>query len=87
MAGAGLTDESIARIVVTEGPDAVLDLLHHGARFDKNPDGTLALGREGCHSRNRIVHANGDSTGAEVSRALRAIAGEENGSPPWNTAM
>lgn len=77
VAGAGLTDESMARIVVTEGPDAVLDLLHHGARFDKNPDGTLALGREGCHSRNRIVHANGDSTGAEVSRALRAIAGEE----------
>lgn len=77
VAGAGLTDEKMAKIVVTEGPQAVLDLLHHGAQFDRNPDGTLALGREGCHSRNRIVHANGDSTGAEVSRALRAIAGRE----------
>lgn len=77
VAGAGLTDEKMAKIVVTEGPQAVLDLLHHGAQFDRNPDGTLALGREGCHSRNRIVHANGDSTGAEVSRALRAITGRE----------
>ena len=77
VAGAGLTDETMAKIVVTEGPQAVLDLLHHGAQFDKNPDGTLSLGREGCHSRNRIVHANGDSTGAEVSRALRAITGRE----------
>lgn len=78
VAGAGLTDETMAEIVVTEGPGAVLDLLHHGARFDRNPDGTLALGREGCHSRNRIVHANGDSTGAEVSRALREITGKES---------
>lgn len=79
VAGAGLTDEKIARIVVTEGPDAVLNLLHHGAEFDKNPDGSLQLGREGAHSRNRIVHAHGDSTGEEVSRALRAIAaGEKN---------
>lgn len=78
VAGAGLTDETMAKIVVTEGPKAVLDLLHHGARFDKNPDGTLALGREGCHSRNRIVHANGDSTGEEVSRALRSITGRES---------
>lgn len=78
VAGAGLTDETMAEIVVTEGPKAVLNLLHHGAQFDKNPDGTLALGREGCHSRNRIVHANGDSTGAEVSRALREITGKES---------
>lgn len=78
VAGAGLTDETMAEIVVTEGPKAVLDLLHHGAQFDKNPDGTLALGREGCHSRNRIVHANGDSTGAEVSRALREITSKES---------
>ncbi|MDD6569434.1 MAG: FAD-dependent oxidoreductase, partial [Acidaminococcus sp.] len=78
VAGAGLTDETMAEIVVTEGPKAVLDLLHHGAQFDKNPDGTLALGREGCHSRNRIVHANGDSTGAGVSRALREITSKES---------
>lgn len=77
VAGAGLTDEKIAKIVVTEGPEAVLDLQAHGAEYDLNPDGTLALGREGAHSRNRIVHAHGDSTGAEISRALRAIVAKE----------
>ncbi len=77
VAGAGLTDETIARIVVTGGPKAVLDLQAHGAEYDLNPDGTLALGREGAHSRNRIVHSHGDSTGAEISRALRAIVAQE----------
>ena len=79
IAGAGLTDEHIADIVVTEGPHAVLALQANGAEYDLNPDGTLSLGREGAHCRNRIVHSHGDSTGAEVSRALRAIvATKEN---------
>lgn len=79
IAGAGLTDERIAEIVVTEGPHAVLALQANGAEYDLNPDGTLSLGREGAHCRNRIVHSHGDSTGAEVSRALRAIvATKEN---------
>ena len=77
MAGAGLSDEKISRIVVTEGPGRILDLQAHGAEFDLNPDGTIALGREGAHCRNRIVHSHGDSTGAEVSRALRAIVAQE----------
>ncbi len=74
IAGAGLTDEAMAKILVEEGPASVRDLIQDGALFDRTADGTLALGREGCHSRNRIVHANGDSTGAEVARALRAAA-------------
>lgn len=77
IAGAGLTDQKMAEIVVTEGPKAVLALKEHGAEFDENPDGTLALGREGAHSRNRIVHAHGDSTGAEISRSLRSITAKE----------
>ena len=77
IAGAGLTDEAMAKILVEEGPASVRDLIQDGALFDRTADGTLALGREGCHSRNRIVHANGDSTGAEVARALRAAAAKE----------
>jgi L-aspartate oxidase len=77
IAGAGLTDEEIARITVTEGPEAIKVLIKHGAVFDRQADGSLALGREGCHSRFRIVHAKGDATGAEVSRALNVMAAQE----------
>ena len=77
VAGAGLTDRDIAKIVVTEGPQDVAKLAENGAEFDRTPDGKLALGREGCHCRNRIVHAHGDATGAEVARALNAIVAKE----------
>ena len=77
VAGAGLTDRDIAKIVVTEGPHDVAKLAEHGAEFDRTADGKLALGREGCHCRNRIVHAHGDATGAEVARALNAIVAKE----------
>jgi len=77
VAGAGLTDRDIARIVVTEGPKDVAKLAENGAEFDRTPDGKLALGREGCHCRSRIVHAHGDATGAEVARALNAIVAKE----------
>ncbi|WP_055482435.1 L-aspartate oxidase [Sphaerimonospora mesophila] len=70
VAGAGLCDEDAVRILVTEGPDALKRLIDHGARFDRDTDGQLQLTREGGHRRNRIVHAGGDATGAEVQRAL-----------------
>ena len=50
-----------------------------GAVFDRYPDGTLMLGREGGHHANRIVHAGGDATGAEVQRALHAAVRRD----PW----
>ncbi len=77
VAGAGLSDETITRIVTSEGPEDIRQLIGHGAEFDRKSDGTLALGREGCHSRNRIVHAKGDATGAEVARALNAMVAQE----------
>lgn len=77
IAGAGLTDENIARITVTEGPKAILNLIDNGALFDRKADGSLNLGREGCHCRNRIVHAQGDATGAEVARALNAVVAKD----------
>ncbi|TGG81967.1 L-aspartate oxidase [Streptomyces albus] len=70
-AGAGLCDEEAVRTLVTTGPAAVRRLIAAGARFDTSPaTGGLALTREGGHHRDRIVHAGGDATGAEISRAL-----------------
>jgi L-aspartate oxidase len=72
VAGAGLSDPDAVRVLVTEGPDAVRDLIDLGARFDTLADGEISLGREGGHHRNRIAHAGGDATGAEIERALVA---------------
>lgn len=71
-AGAGLCDEEIVRLVVEEGHDAVENLMKLGAIFDRDKQGNIALGREGCHSRSRVLHAKGDATGAEVVRCLLA---------------
>jgi L-aspartate oxidase len=71
-AGAGLCDVAAVKVLVSEGPDAVRRLIERGASFDLEESGEIALTREGGHHRNRIVHAGGDATGAEVSRALLA---------------
>jgi L-aspartate oxidase len=73
VAGAGLCDEEVVRIVVTEGPERVRELMRLGADFDRAADGDLHLGREGGHSAHRIVHA-ADMTGREVERTLLAAA-------------
>jgi L-aspartate oxidase len=70
VAGAGACDRDAVRVLVTEGPDAVRELIEWGANFDKDPEGNLSLTREGGHRRDRIAHANGDATGAEIQRAL-----------------
>ncbi|MGI8761004.1 MAG: FAD-dependent oxidoreductase, partial [Jatrophihabitantaceae bacterium] len=70
VAGAGLCDEAAVRMLVREGPAAVRELAQIGARFDRSRDGAMALSREGGHHRDRIVHAGGDATGAEIERAL-----------------
>ena len=72
VAGAGLCDEDAVRALVTEGPDAVHELIELGAVFDRDDAGDLSLTREGGHHRDRIAHAGGDATGAEIQRALVA---------------
>jgi L-aspartate oxidase len=72
VAGAGACDAEAVRVLVTEGPDAVRELIALGANFDLHPDGELSLTREGGHHRDRIAHAGGDATGAEIQRALIA---------------
>ena len=69
-AGAGLCDEEAVRVMVDEGPACVEELIALGVEFDREVTGTLALAREGGHSRARVVHAGGAATGAEVERAL-----------------
>ena len=71
VAGAGACDREAVRILVNEGPDAVHELISWGAVFDQH-DGVLSLTREGGHHRDRIAHAGGDATGAEIQRALIA---------------
>lgn len=72
--GAGLCDAEIVDAITAAAPDAVNRLADLGAEFDRLPDGTLRLGLEGAHSRNRIVHAGGDGSGAEILRAVVATA-------------
>ncbi|WP_090853579.1 L-aspartate oxidase [Nocardioides lianchengensis] len=72
VAGAGACDADAVRVLVTEGPEAVHELIALGAQFDHSPDGALSLTREGGHHRDRIAHAGGDATGAEIQRALIA---------------
>lgn len=68
-AGDGLCDAEAVRVLVREAPAAIQQLIEWGAQFDRE-DSRLALGREGAHSRRRILHAQGDSTGREIARAL-----------------
>ena len=73
MAGDGLCREEAVRVLVEEGPQQIHQLIEWGTLFDRN--GTkLAFTREGAHSRSRVLHAHGDSTGSEILRALMAKA-------------
>ena len=72
VAGVGLCDVEAVRVLCTEGPARLRELVALGAAFDRDASGELALTREGGHHRDRIVHAGGDATGAEVQRALVA---------------
>src|SRR5262249_18409904 len=68
-AGDGLVYRPAAEALVSEGPARVAELIEWGARFDCEA-GQLLRTREGAHSLARILHANGDATGAEISWSL-----------------
>jgi L-aspartate oxidase len=70
VAGVGLCDRAAVQVLVDEGPAAVRELVELGTRFDRSSTGELSLTREGGHHRDRIAHAGGDATGAEIERAL-----------------
>jgi L-aspartate oxidase len=77
-AGAGLCDASAVRVMVEDGPRYIQELIDWGTEFDRE-GGRLVFTREAAHSRRRILHAHGDSTGREIVRALisRARASRE----------
>ena len=70
IAGAGLCSSEAVDVLVHEGPDGVQELVRFGTQFDREEDGEYALTMEGAHSQRRILHAQGDATGAEIVRAL-----------------
>ena len=83
-AGAGLCKEDVVRTIVSEGPERIAELIELGMQFSERevpgPNGAreLDLGREGGHSKRRILHAK-DVTGREIERALlNAIAQQPN---------
>ncbi len=69
-AGDGLCNIDAVVTLVEEGPSAIEQLIGWGTAFDRSGSGLL-FAREGAHSRNRVLHANGDSTGREIVRSLR----------------
>ena len=68
-AGDGLCNEEAARILVEEGPPRIEELIEWGTEFDR-AGAKIAFTREGAHSRSRVLHAHGDSTGREIGRSL-----------------
>jgi L-aspartate oxidase len=68
-AGDGLCNEKGVRILVEEGPDRILELISWGAEFDREGS-RLSFAKEAAHTRKRILHARGDSTGREIERVL-----------------
>ena len=69
----GLADPEAVRILTSEGPGRIYELLALGARFDRGPDGRLRLGLEAAHTRPRIIHAGGDRTGAALIGCLAQV--------------
>jgi L-aspartate oxidase len=69
----GLADPEAVRILTSEGPDRVYELLALGAVFDRGADGRLRLGLEAAHTQPRIIHAGGDRTGAALVGCLAQV--------------
>ena len=71
-AGAGIVDEKIAQLMVTEAAARVHDLLGYGVPFDRDLEGHLVTSREAAHSQNRVVRVRGDMAGRAIMEALVA---------------
>ena len=77
-AGDGLCDEDVVREIISDGPKRVRELMEIGVHFSHLPDGSFSLGREGGHSKRRVLHVQ-DVTGKAIESALlRAVARNRN---------
>jgi L-aspartate oxidase len=72
-AGDGLCFQPAVEALVQEGPARIEELLNWGAHFDQE-NGQFLMAREGAHSRSRVLHSGGDSTGHEIARTLQEAA-------------
>ncbi len=79
-AGAGLNDVAAVRVLCSEGPARVRDLIRFGVDFDHDESG-LRRGLEAAHSRSRVLHAGGDATGAAIEAALIATVRRRSALP------
>lgn len=68
--GEGLVDKKCAKFVVNSAKEAIKALIKLGVKFDKDNNNKIVLGREGAHSKYRIVHSKGDGTGQQVMKTL-----------------
>jgi L-aspartate oxidase len=75
-AGAGLSDPAIAKLLASEAPERIADLLRYGVPFDRDIEGKLRLSQEAAHTARRIVRVNGDRAGKAVMAALIAAVAE-----------
>ncbi len=75
-AGAGLCEETVVNTIVRSAPAAIDAMIAQGVNFDREPDGSFSLGKEGGHTQRRILHAR-DTTGREISEKLLAAARHE----------
>ena len=77
-AGAGLCKENVVARVIENGPERIRELIEQGACFSKTADGNFDLGKEGGHTKRRVLHAS-DFTGREIMSALTSsVAGDDN---------
>ena len=81
-AGGDLCDPETVKMVISEAPEHIRQLIEWGTAFD-HEKGELLLGREGGHSHNRIAHAMGDATGHEIMRAMIAHTRQELEAQIW----
>lgn len=69
IAGDGLCNKNMVKLVISEAPERIQELIDWGADFDRNPDGNYDLAREGGHSEHRILHHK-DNTGEDIQLSL-----------------
>ena len=74
----GLADPEAVRILTSEGPSRIFELLELGAKFDRGPDGKLGLGLEAAHTKPRILHSGGDRTGAALIGCLAQLVRDDD---------
>jgi L-aspartate oxidase len=70
VAGDGIVDEAVARMMATQASDRIHDLLDYGVPFDRDLEGRLQVSREAAHSESRIVRVRGDMAGRAIMQAL-----------------